>query len=118
MSQHVILGICLLVNLPSLFNKTTKNIIRNYIPHETITCDDKDPLWINKDIKEQIHDKNQAYKSYHQNKTNIFFVHQFGLLQLKLNSLIEKSKCNYYIRLSKKLSDLTTSPKSYWSITA
>ena len=35
----------------NLFNKTTKNIIQNYIPHETINCDDTDPPWINKDIK-------------------------------------------------------------------
>ena len=27
----------------SLFNKTIKNILSNYIPHETITYDDKDP---------------------------------------------------------------------------
>ena len=79
----------------NLFNKTIKNIIRNYIPHETITCDDRDPPWINKDIEELIHENNQAYKSYHQNKNNIFSVHQFEILQSKLNSLIEKSKSNY-----------------------
>ena len=100
----------------NLFSKTIKNIIRNYIPHEAITCDDRDPPWINKDIKELIHDKNQAYKSYRQNKSNIFSAHQFELLQSKLNSLIEKSKSNYYARLSKKLADPMTSPKSYWSI--
>ena len=99
----------------NLFNKTIINIIRNYIPHETITCDDRDPHSINKDIKELIHEKNQAYMSYSQNKKNIFSVHQFELLQSKLNSLIEKSKSNYYARLSKKLSDPMTSPKSYWS---
>ena len=27
----------------NLFNKTIKNIIQNYIPHEAITCDDRDP---------------------------------------------------------------------------
>ena len=27
----------------NLFNKTIKNIILNYIPRETITCDDRDP---------------------------------------------------------------------------
>ena len=43
-------------------NKTIKNIISNYIPHETITCDDRDPPWINKDIKQLILDKNHAYK--------------------------------------------------------
>ena len=26
-----------------LFNKTIKNIICNYIPHETIICNDRDP---------------------------------------------------------------------------
>ena len=72
----------------NLFNKTIKNIIRNYIPHETITCDDRNPPWINKGIKELIHEKNQAYKSYRRNKNNIFSVHQFELLQSKLNFLI------------------------------
>ena len=76
----------------NLLNKTIKNIIRNYIPHKIITCDDRDPPWINKDIKELIHEKNQAYKSYRRNKKNIFSVHQFELLQSKLNFLIEKSK--------------------------
>ena len=56
----------------NLFNKAIKNIIRNYVPHETITCDDRDPPWINKDIKELIHEKNQAYKAYRQNKNNIY----------------------------------------------
>ena len=53
----------------NLFNKTIKNRILNYSPHETITCYDRDPPWINKNFKELIHDKNQAYKSYRQNKT-------------------------------------------------
>ena len=62
----------------NLFNKTIKNLIQNYIPHETITCDDRDhPPWINKDIKELIHEKKQAYKSYRLNKNNIFSVYQF-----------------------------------------
>ena len=46
----------------------------------------------------------------------MFSLHQFELLQSKLKSLIEKSKLNYYARLSKKLLDPMTSPKSYWSI--
>ena len=45
-------------------NKTIKNIILNDIPHETTTWDDRNPPWINKDVKEPIHDKNQAYNSY------------------------------------------------------
>ena len=33
----------------NLINKTIKNVILNYIPHEAITCDDRDPPWINKE---------------------------------------------------------------------
>ena len=46
----------------NLFNKTIKNITRNYILHETITCNDRDPPCINKGIKELIYEKKQAYK--------------------------------------------------------
>ena len=43
----------------SLFNRTIKNILSNYISHETIICDDKDPPWFNNNIKE----KNNTHKS-------------------------------------------------------
>ena len=33
------------------FTKTLLNIIQNFIPHETIICDDRDPPWINKEIR-------------------------------------------------------------------
>ena len=79
----------------NIFNTTIKNILSNYIPHETITCDDRDPPWSNKSLP---------------------FLNQFQFLQTKLNSLIEESKEKYYVRLSKKLLDPQTSPKSYWSI--
>ena len=44
----------------NMFNTIIKNILSNYIPHETITCDDRDPPWINKNIKQLILEKNQA----------------------------------------------------------
>ena len=31
-----------------LFNKTIKNILSNFIPHETITLDDRDPSTLDK----------------------------------------------------------------------
>ena len=43
-----------------MFNKTIENILPNYFPHETIICDDRDPPWRNKDIKQLILDKNHA----------------------------------------------------------
>ena len=46
------------------FTKTLLNIIQNFIPHETIICDDRDPPWINKEIKKLMTEKNLAFKSY------------------------------------------------------
>ena len=64
-------------------NKTIKNM-SNYIPHETIICDDRDPPWINKDIKQLILDKNHAYKSYIRNDKSLQFINQFQFLETKL----------------------------------
>ena len=99
-----------------LFNKTINNIVSNYIPRETIICNDKDPPRINKNIKKLINDKNLACKSYRQNENNSSTFQNFQFLQSKLNYLIEESKHKYHARLSEKLSDPATSPKSYWSI--
>ena len=52
-----------------LFNRTIKNILSNYIPHEIIICDDRDRPWINKRIKELINEKNDTSQCYlHSNK--------------------------------------------------
>ena len=99
-----------------LFNKTIKKIVCNYIPHETIICNDRDPPWINKNIKKLISDKNSAYASYSLNENNSSTFQNFQFLLSRLNFLIEKSRRKYYARLSKKLLDLATSPKPYWSI--
>ena len=99
-----------------MFNKTIKNIMSNYIPHETIICDNRDAPWINKDIKQLILDKNHAYKSYIRNDKSLYFLKQFQFLQTKLSSLIEESKNQYYTHLSHKLLDPKTSQKLYWSI--
>ena len=34
-----------------IFNKSVLNALSNFIPHETILCDNKDPLWFNSQIK-------------------------------------------------------------------
>ena len=47
-----------------LFNKTIKNIFSNFISHETVTCNDRDPPWINSNITQLIQEKNDTYRSY------------------------------------------------------
>ena len=41
----------------SIFSNVTMNILRDFIPHETIVCDDKDPSWFNKAMKYLIQEK-------------------------------------------------------------
>ena len=40
-----------------IFNRTILNILSNFIPHETIVCNDKDPPWFNNRIKTLIKEK-------------------------------------------------------------
>ena len=85
----------------SLFNKTIKSILLNYIPHETITCDDK---------------INNTYKSYILSDKNTQIFESLKSLQNQLKFSIEGNKENYSLCISKKLMDPVTSAKTYWSI--
>ena len=46
----------------SIFSNTITNILSNFIPQETIVCDNKDPAWFNKAIKSVIHKKQETLK--------------------------------------------------------
>ena len=99
-----------------LFNQTIKNIICNFKPHETITCDDRDSPWINSKKKGLIQEKNIAKKCYFQNNKDIQLFRRFQNIHKLLTATIGKSKEQYYTRISTKLIDPTISPKAYWSI--
>ena len=99
-----------------LFNRTIKNILSNYIPHEIIICDDRDPPWINNKVKELINEKNDTFQCYlHSNKDPKLF-NKVEYLQNELKSLIEANKEKYYSRISKRMMNPLTSTKTYWSI--
>ena len=98
------------------FTKMLLNIIQNFIPHETITCDNRDPPWINKEIKKLMLEKNLAFKSYCYSNKSMFFFKKLKALQCQLNMSIEGSKEKYYTKLSSRLADPLTSPKTYWSV--
>ena len=73
----------------------------NFIPHETITCDDRDPPWINDRIKKLIYDRNSLYKVYCiSNDTQIS--EKLTLLQKKFHPAMEESKDTYCSYSSKK----------------
>ena len=99
-----------------MYNKTIKNILSNYIPHETFTCDDRDPPWINNKIKQLIQEINNTYRLYILSNKNPQIFEKVKYLQNQLKLLTESKTERYYLSISKKLMDPTTSAKTYWSI--
>ena len=74
-----------------------KNVLSNFIPHETILCDNKDPAWVKA--------KNKVLKKYRKNKTNIQLLNKLNFLEERLNGLKTKSKSNYCERIANKLNN-------------
>ena len=97
--------------LVSIFYDTILNIISNFIPHETIICDDRDPLWINSKIKKVIYEKDKGHKKYIHNKSNFLLLQNINNLQAQIKTLIEISKQNYFSRISEKLESTSINTK-------
>ena len=72
--------------------------------------------WINSSIRRLIQDQNEAYKRFKRSSRNNEYFENFQSLQNLLEVSTEASKERYYSRLSKKLMEPSTSPKTYWSV--
>ena len=96
----------------SIFNQTIINIPCNFIPHETILFDDKDPPWMNKKIKKLIHEKKNIFNCFRRNNNDKQLLDRLKDLQAQLNFLIEKSKGKYYSQITSKLFDIGKSSKT------
>ena len=78
-------------------------MFRNYVPNKYITIDDKDPVWMNKNIKTKIKEKNTFYQRHIENGR---FESDFILLEkliIEFNDLIFSTKTLYYENLAKKV---------------
>ena len=93
-----------------LFNQCLKNILCKRLRLRLSL------VMITNKIKGLIQKKNIAKKSYFQNNRDIQLFRRFQNMKKLLTAKIEKSKEQYYTRISTKLMDPTTSPKAYWSI--
>ena len=96
--------------------KTIQNILSNLIPHQTITIDDKDLLWVNTKIKSLLQEKSKIYKTFRKDRNNTQLLRKLEHLQNRLNKSIDSSKHNYYLRIANKLSSIQKSSKAYWSL--
>ena len=102
-----------------LLDENVLNIIHNFIPHQTVIFDNRNPSWITSPIKKAINDENLVFKRFVKNKgsvSNNSNLKKFNFLQKNLSSLIETSKQEYFSKIAKNLSDPNTSSKTYWYI--
>ena len=77
-----------------LFNKTVKNIISNYVPHETVIFKKRDCAWIKRNAKQlilEVNGKMKCIKDMLENKDTKIF-DKVKCLQDKLISKIESNK--------------------------
>ena len=72
----------------NIFNETILNILRNFILHETVLRDDRDPLWFDNKIKSLIHEKNITFKQFRNDRRNSYLRRQLICPQDRLNDLI------------------------------
>ena len=97
-------------------NEILMNVFYNYIPNKWITIDDKDPPWMNDEIKNKINYRNTFYQQLKKHKINLTDLDVVNKLTLELSSIISQRKDEYYCYLAKKLNDLQTNSKTYSSI--
>ena len=71
---------------------------------------------MNKQIKTQIAVKNALYKHLKRRMLNSKLLDKLNVLKTKLQRPINIFQFEYYRKISKKLSDPSTSPKCYWAL--
>ena len=86
-----------------IFNKTVLNVLSNFIPHEVIVCDDKDPPWFNGKIKSLINGKLSTYNAYRRNIGKSQLHKNLSSLQQRFRDLIDDSKQKCLLRLNTKV---------------
>ena len=96
-----------------LFNNTLLNIFHNFSANN-ILCNDKDPPWMNDEIKNFIKWKNWLLQSQRNSGNLDYFI--LSSITQDISNAVNSSKLKYHERLALKLNDPKTTPKTYWKI--
>lgn len=85
--------------------ETIFNIFSNFILHETIYCDNRDPLWRTSSVKQLIAEKNSLHRNFVEFKfrgigNNESDLKLFNTFENKLTSYVKESKQKYNARFA------------------
>ena len=97
-----------------LFNEILMNIFSNFIANKTKTFRESEPPWISDGIKNKIKLDHKLYHPYLSHKRNHEDFAKLVYLRNKVDSLIFKSKKEYYQNINRKLNDPLATTKTYW----
>ena len=99
-----------------LLNETLLNIFRNYVPNKKIKCDYRQPPWMTDDIKKSLKQRSKLTKYFYKNgQRNSDYIKVLQKSE-ECTNLISEAKKNYILKMTSKLEDSNTAPKTYWSI--
>ena len=98
----------------NILNDTLFNIFSNFVRSKVSTVDDRDPPWINEEIKCKIKSKNKTFQQYFKNGRSDFEI--VDKEAAELSEMIQKRKKRYLYDLTLELNNPQASPKTYWSI--
>ena len=83
------------MNKVLLFHQSIQNIISNCIPHENVTCRDRNASWIDETIQKLVLHEKCTYIAYSWDNDDLF--HEFQSLQAHLKAKLRKSIIYTYL---------------------
>ena len=101
--------------MTGILTDTLMNIFKNFIPHKTKIFDCKYPEWMNSFIISSLKKRTKYTKRFHKNPSR----YNKELLNNEANEcrrLIIQAKEKHIAKMSTKLDNPNTVPKTYWSI--
>ena len=99
-----------------LLNETLLNIFQNYIPNKKIKCDYRQPPWMTDDTKKSLKQRSNLTKCFYKNgQRNSDHIKVLQKSE-ECTNLISEAKKNYILKMTSKLEDSNTAPKTFWSI--
>ena len=99
-----------------LLNETLLNIFRNYIPNKKIKCDYREPPWMTDKIKTLLKYRNKLTKMFYKNGQKTEDHEKVLQISVECTNEILEAKNTYILKISKKLEDPKSAPKTYWTI--
>ena len=82
-----------------MLNGTLFNIFLNFLRSKVITVDDRDPPWINEEIKCKIKSKNKTFQQYLKNGREITDFEIVDKEAAELSEMIQNQKEKYFYDL-------------------